>query len=133
MGPTWPPVHRLLGGNSAVVKWLERAYDHSCLHSFEVMNAWSYPSTDSSAFLAWCCTENGASFTSYYCNVIISVGSVDVPAVDVNPLDKFQRPHCCTYGERRGVYTVSVGKSEGKIRLGRLRYRWKSDIKMDLQ
>jgi len=36
-------------------------------------------------------------------------------------------------GERRGVYIVLVGKSEGKRPLGRLRRKWKDDIKMDLQ
>jgi hypothetical protein len=35
-------------------------------------------------------------------------------------------------GERRGVYRVLVGKSEGKRRLERPRRRWE-DIKMDLQ
>jgi 3-oxoacyl-ACP reductase-like protein len=36
-------------------------------------------------------------------------------------------------GERRGVYRVLVGKSEGKRPLGRSRRRWEDDIKMDLQ
>jgi hypothetical protein len=36
-------------------------------------------------------------------------------------------------GEGRGVYRVLVGKPEGKKPLGRLRYRWKDNIKMDLQ
>jgi len=31
------------------------------------------------------------------------------------------------------VYIVLVGKSEGKRPLGRLRRKWKDDIKMDLQ
>jgi hypothetical protein len=35
-------------------------------------------------------------------------------------------------GERKGVYRVSVGKSEGKRPLGRPRHRWKDIIKMDL-
>ena len=35
--------------------------------------------------------------------------------------------------ERRGVYRVLVGKSEGNSSLGRLRRRWKDNIKMDLQ
>jgi len=35
-------------------------------------------------------------------------------------------------GERRGVYTVLVGKPEGKRPLGRPRRRWEDDIKMDL-
>jgi hypothetical protein len=35
-------------------------------------------------------------------------------------------------GERGGVYTVLVGKPEGKRPLGRPRRRWEN-IKMDLQ
>jgi len=35
--------------------------------------------------------------------------------------------------EKRGVYRVLVGKSEGKSPLGRPRRRWESDIKTDLQ
>ena len=36
-------------------------------------------------------------------------------------------------GERRGAYTVSVGKLEGKRPLGRPRRRWEDNTKMDLQ
>jgi hypothetical protein len=36
-------------------------------------------------------------------------------------------------GERRHVYKVLVGKSEGKRPLGRLRRRWEDNIKVDLQ
>jgi len=36
-------------------------------------------------------------------------------------------------GERRGIYKVLVGKSEGKRPLGRPTHRWKDNIKMDLQ
>jgi hypothetical protein len=36
-------------------------------------------------------------------------------------------------GERRGVYTVLVGKPEGKGTLGRSRRRWEDNSKMDLQ
>jgi len=35
--------------------------------------------------------------------------------------------------ERRGVYRVLVGNPEGKRPLGRLRRRWKDNIKIDLQ
>jgi hypothetical protein len=35
--------------------------------------------------------------------------------------------------ERRGVYRVLVGKPEGKRPLGRLKRRWKDNIKMDLR
>ena len=40
---------------------------------------------------------------------------------------------CNTYGERRGVYRVLVGKPEGKRTLGRSRRIWGDNIKMDLQ
>jgi hypothetical protein len=39
---------------------------------------------------------------------------------------------CSTYGVRRGLYSISVEKPEGKTPLGRPRHRWK-DIKMDVQ
>ena len=37
-----------------------------------------------------------------------------------------------TYGERRGVYRVLVGKPEGKRPLARPGRRWEDNIKMDL-
>jgi len=40
---------------------------------------------------------------------------------------------CGSYGEARGVHRVLMGKPEGKRSLGRLRRRWKDNIKMDLQ
>ena len=40
---------------------------------------------------------------------------------------------CSTYGVRRGVYRVLVGKPEEKRPLGRSRHRWEDNIKMDLQ
>jgi hypothetical protein len=36
-------------------------------------------------------------------------------------------------GERRGVYRVLVVRPEGKRPLGRLRRRWKYNIKIDLR
>jgi len=36
-------------------------------------------------------------------------------------------------GERRSVYSVLVGKPEGKRPLGRPRRRWEENIKTDLQ
>jgi hypothetical protein len=36
-------------------------------------------------------------------------------------------------GEGKGVYRVLVGKPEGKRPLGRPRFRWENNIKMDLQ
>jgi hypothetical protein len=36
-------------------------------------------------------------------------------------------------GERRDVFKVLVGKTEGKRLLGRPRRRWEDNIKMDLQ
>jgi len=40
---------------------------------------------------------------------------------------------CSTYGERRDVYRVLVGKPEGKRPIGRPKSRWEDNIKMDLQ
>ena len=39
---------------------------------------------------------------------------------------------CGMYGEGRGVHRVLVGKPEVKRTLGRPRYRWEGDIKIDL-
>jgi hypothetical protein len=36
-------------------------------------------------------------------------------------------------GKVRGVHRLLVGKPEGKRPLGRPRYKWKDNIKMDLQ
>jgi len=36
-------------------------------------------------------------------------------------------------GEKSCIYRVLVGKPEGKILLGRPRYRWEDNIKMDLR
>jgi len=36
-------------------------------------------------------------------------------------------------GERRGIYRVLVGKTDGNRTLGRPRRRWEDNIKMDLQ
>jgi len=41
--------------------------------------------------------------------------------------------HVARMGEKRGVYRVLVGKSEGKRPLGIPRRRWEDNIKMDLQ
>ena len=41
--------------------------------------------------------------------------------------------HVARTGERRGVYSVLMGKPAGKRPLGRLRRRWNDNIKMDLQ
>jgi len=40
---------------------------------------------------------------------------------------------CSTVGERKGICSVLVGKSEGKRPLGRPKPRWEDNIKMDLQ
>jgi hypothetical protein len=40
---------------------------------------------------------------------------------------------CSTYRERLGTYRVLVVKSERKRQLGRRRYRWEDNIKMDLK
>jgi len=41
--------------------------------------------------------------------------------------------HLARIGARRGVYSVLVGKPEGKRSLGRPRRRWENNIKIDLQ
>jgi hypothetical protein len=41
--------------------------------------------------------------------------------------------HVARMGEGRNVYTVLVGKPEGKRPLGRPRRRWEDGIKMDLR
>ena len=41
--------------------------------------------------------------------------------------------HVACMGERRGVYRILVGKTEGKRPLGRHRRRWGDIIKMDFQ
>jgi hypothetical protein len=41
--------------------------------------------------------------------------------------------HVSRREEGRGVYRVMVGEPEGKIPLGRPRYRWENNIKMVLQ
>jgi hypothetical protein len=41
--------------------------------------------------------------------------------------------HAARMGEGRGVYRVLVGRPEGKRPLGRPRYRWEGNIKMDLR
>ena len=41
--------------------------------------------------------------------------------------------HVAGMGKRRGVYSVLVGKPEGKRPLGRLRRRWEDSIKMGLK
>jgi hypothetical protein len=40
--------------------------------------------------------------------------------------------HVARIGEKRNVYRLLVGKSEGKRPLGRPRRRWMDNIKMDL-
>ena len=40
---------------------------------------------------------------------------------------------CSTYGKKRWVYRILVGKPERKRPHGRPRRRWEDNIKMDLQ
>jgi hypothetical protein len=40
---------------------------------------------------------------------------------------------CSLDGEERGVYRVLVEKPEGKRPLGRPRYKWEDNIKVELQ
>jgi hypothetical protein len=39
---------------------------------------------------------------------------------------------CSTYGEKRNAYRLLVVKPEGKRPLGRPRYRWVDNIRIDL-
>jgi len=41
--------------------------------------------------------------------------------------------HVARVGERRVVYRALVGKPEGKRPLGRPRFRWEDNVKMDIQ
>jgi len=41
--------------------------------------------------------------------------------------------HVARMGKKRGVYSVSVWKLEGKRPFGRPRRRWENNIKMDFQ
>jgi hypothetical protein len=41
--------------------------------------------------------------------------------------------HVARMGEGRGVYSILVGRPEGKRPLGRPRRRWENNIKMDLR
>jgi hypothetical protein len=41
--------------------------------------------------------------------------------------------HVACMGEGRGVYSVLVGRPEGKTPLGRPRRKWEDNIKMDLR
>jgi hypothetical protein len=40
---------------------------------------------------------------------------------------------CSGYGNERGVHRLLMGKPEGKRPMGRIRCRWKDNIKMDIQ
>jgi hypothetical protein len=44
----------------------------------------------------------------------------------------FANPTICTE-EKGNAYKILVGKAEGKSLLGRSRYRWKDNIKIDLK
>ena len=54
--------------------------------------------------------------------------------IQVTKLSRMTQADCVAHmGERRGVYRVLVGKSEGKRPSGRFKHRWENNIKMDLQ
>jgi hypothetical protein len=40
---------------------------------------------------------------------------------------------CGMYGERRGAYSILVGRPEGRRQLVRPRRRWEDNIKIDLE
>jgi hypothetical protein len=54
LGPTQPPVERVPAAFSSRIKWQGREADHSPQCSVEINNAWSYTSTPSYIFRAWC-------------------------------------------------------------------------------
>jgi hypothetical protein len=70
---------------------------------------------------------------------VVHVESVQSTAVDTNIVRviKSRRMrwagHVACMGEGRGVYSVLVGKPEGKRPLGRPRRRWEENIKLDLR
>ena len=41
--------------------------------------------------------------------------------------------HVARMSERRGVFRVLLGKHEGKRPLGKPRYKWEDNIKIDIQ
>jgi len=41
--------------------------------------------------------------------------------------------HVALIGEKRSVYRVFVGKTEGKRQLGRPKHRWENNIKLNIQ
>jgi hypothetical protein len=41
--------------------------------------------------------------------------------------------HVARMGEKRNPYRILMGKSEGKILLGRPRHRWENNIKINLR
>ena len=48
-------------------------------------------------------------------------------------LDSRWAGHVARMGEERGIYSVLLGKPDGKRPLGRPRRRWVDNIRMDLQ
>jgi hypothetical protein len=54
------------------------------------------------------------------------------PSVIIMIKSRMIRWHVARIGEKMIVYTISVGKPEGKRQLGNSRHRWKDNIKIDL-
>jgi len=55
------------------------------------------------------------------------------PIFSVDKIENEMGGTYSTYGGRRGVYRVLVGKPEGQRSLGRPRHRWEENIKIDFQ
>jgi hypothetical protein len=54
LGPSQPPIQRVPGALSLVVRQPGREADHSPPASAKVKNVWSYTSTPKYRFMAWC-------------------------------------------------------------------------------
>ena len=92
-------------------------------------------------FTAVRCLSNCEEY--FYCNVCVSSGELHNEELnDLHSSPNIVRViksrrmrwagHVARLGERRGIHRVLVGKPEGKRPLGP-RFRWKDNIKMDLQ
>jgi hypothetical protein len=88
-----------------------------------------------SLYRAGSLSASARELTRYKLDLVGAEGSV--PLAQYCSGDKIEKNEmggeCSTYGERRGVCRVRVGKSEGKRPLGRSRLGLEDNIKMDLQ
>jgi len=78
-------------------------------------------------------TNTGERFVNIYCRIIPLKGNSPNIVLGIKSRRMRWAGHVACMGEERGVYTVSVGKPEGKRPLGRPRRRWVDNIRMDVQ